>query len=121
LSDEIPIYTPVRTKTSAYRRRILASSTSDSENENDSPSDHGSNKQRQKKQKKSRPSAGEANVLQELKKSNAIMADLAKKVKATERRVRAMEAEMMNKNSSPSGSTPKRRKRDVPDAVRVIK
>ena len=113
-SDVVLMQTPKRTMLPSLvnrSKRILDSSSSESEGEGTTL--------RKKKTKSSGSAVGEDNLLEELKKTNAIMMDLAKKVKATERRVRDMEVEIKSQSSS-SSSTPKRsRKRDVPDEVRV--
>ena len=59
-------------------------------------------------------------ILAELKKNNAIVNKLCKKIKRTEQRILVIEEQLQSSAASSSNSTPKRpRTKEVPAAVRV--
>lgn len=60
-------------------------------------------------------------LMSEVKRSNELLVGLVSRVKRNEKRLKDVENHLKNSDASgsSSGSTPKRRKRDVPDEVRV--
>ena len=79
-SDEVEFQTPKRNSLTSRSKRILVSSGSESEKEKDEATSTSL-----RKKKKAKPSGADENeLLEELKKTNVIMTNLAEKVKATE-------------------------------------
>lgn len=123
MSDEIPLASPISrgASKSRYRRRVLTSSESEPD-QSDIEALEGLKKTTNRDQPAKEAPIGPTDlsmVMEELKKTNAIISALARKVKSTDQRTMAIEEQLRNSDSS-SISTPKRpRKRVVPDAVRV--
>ena len=65
--------------------------------------------------------SGSSKVLEEIKKTNKILCNLTNRVKRTEKRIKVIEDQVSNCSSSSTDFqvTPKKKKADVPDEVRV--
>lgn len=108
-SEEIPL-SPNFSIRKRHRVRVPSDSSSES--------DHRSDAEMGDVEDSAAQDRGENQIMAELKRMNEVLLCLSKQVKNTERRVKTMEAKVVN--PSPSSSTPKSsRNKDVPPEVRV--